>query len=345
MKSETTRRLKSVAIFAVKAGIATGLLIWLVRSGKLDFRALAQLQVGLPLAMILFCQALMLAFPFVRWLMLSRAQDLKLSFAEAFRVGMIGYFASLFVPSSIGIDGIRIAYLCRHNKGREHAAVSTVIVDRVVGTLGLVISGVVFGGLLFWQQGNVVLGRAVLFLGLGLGVCLLVVSLLMWTGVGRLMRPVYRWKMVGKLLEALAEYRQRRAALGWALGLSLAGHCSAFTAAFLAFLALGKPAPLLCVFAIIPLVNLSGIIPLAPMGLGVADSVAVALFSLVNVSGGAEVTMLLRGATVVLSACGGIAFVLPSAQSLPTENLVDNGADNAKHRRHRSEVSERTPLL
>jgi hypothetical protein len=66
------------------------------------------------------------------------------------------------------------------------------------------------------------------------------------------------------------------------------------------------------------------------MGLGVADSAAVALFSLVGVSGGAEVTMLLRAATVTLSAFGSVAYLLPTSSSTAIRNLVDKTATGVK---------------
>jgi uncharacterized protein (TIRG00374 family) len=324
------KRLKSAALFTVKGLIATGLVIWLVKSGKLDFRTLAEVRLGWSLLLVFGAQTLMLALPLMRWFVLVRAQTLELTLGRALQVGMIGYFASLFLPSSIGADGLRVMYLCRQNKGREHAVVSTVIADRLLGTLGLIVIGAVFGALLYGRLGNIVLGRIVLFLVGMLGMCLVALALLSWSRVRVLTRPFCRWKMVGNLMDALAEYRHRRAVMGWALVLSLAGHLSSLTAAYLAFQTLGNPASPQCVFAIMPLVNLSGIVPLTPMGLGVADSAAVALFSLVGVSGGAEVTMLLRAATVTLSAFGSVAYLLPTSSSTAIRNLVDKTATGVK---------------
>lgn len=322
-KSGATSRGKALTIVLVKLLIAAGLVGWLVHSGKLDFSRLLTVQFGWGLALLVGCQALMLMLPLARWFVLARAHQLRLSFAQSLRIGLIGYFVSLFLPTSLGLDGLRMVYLCRYNKGREHAAVSTVVVDRVLGTFGLVVVGVVFGAALAAQSGNEVLTRITLFLAAMLGGAVGGLALLWTRAASGALRRLYRWKLAANFLEALAEYRRQPKAVAAALGLSWVGHLSSFTAAYLAFQAMGMTAPLLTVLAMMPLVNLSGIIPLTPLGLGVADSVAVALFSLAGVEkGGAEVTMLLRAATVMLSVCGSVAYLLPGAYAKHSEDIA-----------------------
>jgi uncharacterized protein (TIRG00374 family) len=328
------KRIKSTAFFLVKCGIAAALVIWLVRTGKLDFKALAAVRLGWAIVAVFVLQLLMLTLPLVRWFVIARSQKLELSLAKSFHIGFMGYFASLLLPSSLGMDGLRVLYLCRNNKGREHAAVSTVIVDRIIGAFGLLVLGTAFGVVLLWQNSsNVVLQRIVLFLAGVLVSSVVLLAVLFHPRAKIWVRPFYKWKVLGTFMDALGEYRHQKAALAKSLALSWGGHLSTCVAAYLAFRILGMPAPLLTVFAIIPMVNLSGIIPLTPLGLGVADSVAVALCSLVQIQGGAEVIMLLRGVACIWLILAGTAYLFPiefrPRPGIAGESQPNNQQENA----------------
>jgi hypothetical protein len=65
------------------------------------------------------------------------------------------------------------------------------------------------------------------------------------------------------------------------------------------------------VLMVMPLVFLSGIIPLTPLGIGVTDSVAVALFAAAGIRGAAETTTLIRGVLVAISALCAPAYLVP----------------------------------
>jgi uncharacterized membrane protein YbhN (UPF0104 family) len=75
---------------------------------------------------------------------LVRALDLQLSLLEALRLGFIGQLFSLLGVGMLGGDAIKTFYLGRHNKGHMTDALTTVLVDRVIGLYGLVLlAGVV----------------------------------------------------------------------------------------------------------------------------------------------------------------------------------------------------------
>lgn len=89
---------------------------------------------------------------FVRWYVLVAAQGLPFPLASALRLGLIGYYLSTFLPGSVGGDIIKAAFLARE-QSRRTVAVATVVIDRVVGLVGLFWLATLLGGF-FWSIGS-----------------------------------------------------------------------------------------------------------------------------------------------------------------------------------------------
>src|SRR5262249_1875839 len=70
---------------------------------------------------------------------------------NAFRLGLIGYYLSTFLPGSIGGDIIKAAQIARE-QDRRTVAVATVLIDRVIGLCGLFWL-VALVGTVFWGVG------------------------------------------------------------------------------------------------------------------------------------------------------------------------------------------------
>lgn len=71
-----------------------------------------------------------------RWLLLLRAQGIRMSFAVTHRLTFIGFFFNNVVPGPTGGDVIKAVYVAR-GTDRRAAAVMTVVVDRVLGLVAL----------------------------------------------------------------------------------------------------------------------------------------------------------------------------------------------------------------
>src|SRR5207253_6760103 len=85
---------------------------------------------------------------FVRWYFLVRAQDLPFTLPSALRLGMIGFYLTTFLPGAVGGDIIKAAFIARE-QSRRTVAVTTVIMDRVIGLCGLVWLVALIGSV-FW---------------------------------------------------------------------------------------------------------------------------------------------------------------------------------------------------
>ena len=100
-----------------------------VFSRPLDLRLLA-------LAQAIYLIGLVLTF--FRWFFLVRVIDPRFTLRAAILLGFIGNVFNLVIPGAVGGDLIKAAYLVRmHIKKTQ--AVASMVIDRVVGLLGLFI--------------------------------------------------------------------------------------------------------------------------------------------------------------------------------------------------------------
>jgi uncharacterized protein (TIRG00374 family) len=177
---------------------------------------------------------------FVRWYVLVRAQDLPFTLVNAFRLGLIGFALSTFLPGSVGGDIIKAAQIARE-QDRRTVAVATVLIDRFMGLCALIWLVALLGSV-FWLSGyledtastqagitamqTIVLGSWALLLG----------TLAFWFVLGffpphrarRLADFLERIPKIGKsvaeLWRAVWMYRRQGRSILIALLLSLAGH-------------------------------------------------------------------------------------------------------------------------
>src|SRR5207302_6744765 len=88
----------------------------------------------------------------LRWYFLVRAQGLPFTVTNALRLGLVGFYFSIFLPGSVGGDIIKAAFIAR-GQSRRTVAVATVILDRAIALWGL-IWFVALLGAVFWLNGS-----------------------------------------------------------------------------------------------------------------------------------------------------------------------------------------------
>lgn len=298
-------------LVAGKVLLAASLVAWLLITGRLDlavYRGLLQGPAPGLLAAAFLAQALAFAVFIARWHGLVRVQQLNLSWNDVMRTGAQGLFTQLFVPGGLGTDGIRLLHVHQRHPGRLAAGVSSVLADRVVGLVSLLVLGLGAAALDVSMHGPaleplVMLSAVVLLSG---GLLLAVVLSLGRLTAGRLGRLQTR---VAPLAEALRLYTRHPRAVLASLVISVGGHLLTCLATALCLRALGaQDLPWSGLVAITCSVNLIRMLPLTPMGLGVTDGAAEALFALIGLSLGAEQQMLQRAMAALLFLVCGLAF-------------------------------------
>ena len=152
------RRLKQTLLVALKLAVSLGLLSYLFFQARRDASFVAlrdQPKEWTPLvgALALILVAVLLTF--FRWYLLVRALRLPFRWADAVRLGFLGYLLNFVSLGSVGGDLFKAILLAREQPGRRTEAVATVVVDRLVGLFCLLLlasAAAVVGGLLTGDQ-------------------------------------------------------------------------------------------------------------------------------------------------------------------------------------------------
>lgn len=120
-------------------GIAlAGVLIWLTvhRTGT-DLRAsLRSLDLVL-IALAVGVYGLALLISMWRWQLLLHVQGIRVPFRHVARLTLTGFFFNMLVPGATGGDVVKMAFLARVTEGKRTEALFSVVVDRVIGMIGL----------------------------------------------------------------------------------------------------------------------------------------------------------------------------------------------------------------
>ena len=306
-------------LLAFKLALAAVLLYWLVATGRFDvarFRALLS-ETGVALLAAIFVLQVLAFVAFIaRWHVLTKALRIPVGMPAVMRTGLQGLSSSLVIPGSLGIDGIRLVHLRRHHRQQFVAGASSIVMDKVTGFVALLILGVVasagYGVFASDDRLNGVLAFNAVLLLLALGVVIAAAVVLPRLKGG----PLDRFEPVARFAAALATFSSEKAALGVSLGLALVGHLFTCAAWGVGLYAIGAEVPVLGVVALTAILIVARAIPLTPLGLGVTDGLAEALYRLIDISAGAELQMLVRLLSVAIFVVFGLSFFLGARNSV-----------------------------
>ena len=258
----------------------------------------------------------------LRWNVLLRAVDIRLTQARTFVLNMVGAFYNAFMPGTTGGDLVKAYYAAKQTTHRTRA-VMTVIVDRGIGLLALVI----IGGAMAAYQWDIpdcrrVAALSALMVGMTvLGAIVFYVPFLRRvTGLNFILRRLPMQRQVHKAVEALELYGKRPGMTLGALGMAFPVHFASILSATLAGRAFGLTLDDLYYWAVVPVITLVGAIPISPQGAGVMEYFAVELTKRhgVTVAQAFALTMSIRLIAMLWNLAGGL-FVLRGGFHAPTE--------------------------
>lgn len=309
---EASSRMRARLVNAALIALAFGLLAYTVWSKREDIGAviargpdLGRMALGFAIYMV----ALVLTF--VRWSILVRALGLPFRLRDALRLGFIGNVFNLVIPGAVGGDVVKAAFLCRE-QARKTQAVASMVIDRVLGLLGLfVLAGL--SGLFAWPsaQGSapaliVVVWGAVAagFLGLAVLFTPALYRPLEWLVSGREKLEA----LVVELVAMASAYRGRPGTIAGVLGMAVGIHSLYVLAFFEVSRALFRAeAPSLADhLLVVPPTLFTTAIPLPFGALGVTEQASEQLFELVHHPDGAVAMLgyrVLMYAGGIVSAC------------------------------------------
>jgi uncharacterized membrane protein YbhN (UPF0104 family) len=209
----------------------------------------------------------------LRWVLLLRASNVRITTGEAARIFLVSSFVGSFLPAGVGGDVAR-AYGLSRATADSSEALASVAVDRMLGILALVAMGAV---------GLVVTAVALSDWRVSAGIMLLVggALALLWADRLLLMLLPHRWRQnrLGRLAigttEALSRYRSRPGALAAVFFWSVVVQLLRIAQAYYLGAGLGLTVPFREYFLFMPVGLLLLLLPISVSGFGLPQGVFV----------------------------------------------------------------------
>jgi glycosyltransferase 2 family protein len=306
------RSSRKLIINVAGISLAFGLLGWTIAK---NWTVIQQVFQG-PLDGRLFALAfavnmLAVVLTFVRWYILVRALDIPFRLRDAVRLGFIGNVFNLVIPGAVGGDLIKAVYLCQE-QSRKAEAVASMVIDRIVGLLGLFLLAAVMGAWI-WRDASGDVQRLIMVVWVAVVAGLLGLAVLFTPALYQpLARLFARRKRLARIFQELSAaagaYRTRLGVVALMLLMAMGIHSLYVLSFYMVSRAMFPTIPSLGEhFLMVPLTLFTTAVPLPFGALGLSEKISDQLFRLVNHPSGAVAMMGYR----VLMYAGGVvsAFV------------------------------------
>lgn len=285
---------------------------------------------------LIFC---MYCLGIARWRALLEAQGIRASYGRAFRLTFIGFFWNNIMPGMTGGDVPKAILIAKDSPGHRSEAVSTVIVDRVIGLAALAMLSAV--AILsnfekFREQGYVVFGV--------LGICFIAFICVFSRRVRRrlhisdILNKLPLSGILKKLDAAFHGYRSSPKTLVFAIAISALAHVCNIGSVSVFGGDLGMNIPLLTYFAAVPIILIASSVPLFPGGWGVREYAFIHVFMAVGVDPAYTSNLVILSVIIGLSMMawsllGGLfLFIGRKDGEIPAEMKEDDWAENPDHK-------------
>ena len=249
-----------------------------------------------------------------RWFLLLRAAGIDIGWRPTLRLTWIGMFFNTVLPGGAGGDVVKLIEIGRYSDRRSEA-LGTMLADRVLGLLVLIVLGAAAALLL--QQDTHDLVTVVVVVGVILvvgGAIYLSPFLRARIDVGALLERLPLGTQLRRIDEAIVALRGAPGALAGAVGLSCLAQLSSMSAALLCARAVGLEAVgLFDMVRVVPIAYAANAIPISPGGLGLLEVAFQELLyrqGLSSLAQGFMVGLLLRAVAFAWSLPGLVAWVV-----------------------------------
>lgn len=265
-----------------------------------------------------------------RWLIVVRAAGGRLAWGPATQMVLIGYFFSQALPSAVGGDAVRM--WCAYRAGlRASDAVNSVVLDRVIALVGLMLLGVLSLPWLSDRVGNataVNVFAAVIALGIG--------GFAAFIAFGGVTKALTRWR-AGRLLARFADLAQATmltpARVVPLLAISIGGFVVASWLVYMIARGMALEIGFSDCLLLVPPVLLASVIPVSIAGWGVREGAMVVALGFAGVAPAAAFAVsVLYGLCVAAAGLPGSLFWLASDYSAGTLAEVERFEKSAGER-------------
>jgi len=269
----------------VKIFVAVVFFAWMAHSGRINLHqvvaGLVHYPAMLAMLLLLFLQPGITAW---RWNQLLKAQRIRLPYQRAFGLTMIGLLFNVATPGAVSGDVLKGYYLTRATGARGLATAVSLLMDRVLGLLGIFL----LAGLmvlthfrdLIQSPGSRTLGLAVV-VGWIAGMCALYT-----TGpAGVRMFESLRLPRVGlRLIRSLSQYHKNLSVIPISIAASVLSHLLSCLAYYIALRSVAATLDLSIAyfFLLVPLGFVATALPVSPAGIGIGQAAFFALFRILS---------------------------------------------------------------
>ena len=259
----------------------------------------------------------------MRWHELLKALDIHIGLMQAFTLTMVGAFYNTFLPGSTGGDFFKAMYASRQTPHRTRAVMS-VVIDRVIGLIALIILGGIAAATQ-WdvpQCRQIAIACGVLITGVVVGLTVFYQPMLhRLVGLDWIINHLPMQKQIQNAVQVMWIYRKRPTLVLLALLVTFPVHMAVICSAMFSGMAFGLPLPASYYWAIVPVIVLSGSIPISPQGAGVMEYFAIRLTETrgATISQAFALTMSIRLVQILWNLTG-VYFVVRGHYHTPTES-------------------------
>ena len=297
-----------------------------------SFQRISLVWFGLAIASV----GIVLFFGIVRWQWILQVQGLELPFWRACSITLIGSFFNSFMLGATGGDVMKAWYVARETHHKKAEAVATVIVDRIIGLLGVFVVALVMMGMFYHRVFDDVRLRTFAIITLGVVFATVAITIAgLWKGaadrfpgVRSWLQKIPKYDTLRRMVDAYRVYASHPAVLLKTFLVTIGVHVFSM----LSIVCVGKglgitEAGLVDYFLYLPIINSVAAIPITISGFGLREGMYVAMFSRVGVPGAAALAMSLLGylATLFWSVVGA-GFYLTHRKELPSVAQIETEA-------------------
>jgi uncharacterized protein (TIRG00374 family) len=271
-----------------------------------------------------------LAYSLITWriYLLFKAQDLYYPGKLCFQINLIGFFFNNFLPASIGGDAMRAYYFARARRQSIAPILATLLYDRLLGLMALVLFAFVGLGLAWLVDRSFVWRKEFGWILAGLagvlGLFMLSFILARWPRfmgfVGSLLTRIPYGDAIVHFLTSIANLSKFGLLSLALLGMSLGPQICAVLALYFTGRAFGINPNFWLNIILSPVIFLSGVLPLSPNNIGWTEYLGSLIWASQGIGQGGNLWMAYRLVSVFFSLSGLIVYLRLRAGALSYES-------------------------
>ena len=328
------QKMKKIIFTLLKLVIVLSILIYLVRSGRLNFEKLLLFRDAPEILAFMVGVLVLIVVPLAtfRWWLLLRAIGLPVELKQTLLLTWIGNFFNTTLPGAVTGDVVKGYYVIKaqQEEGRTRALM-TLLIDRFVGLFGLIVMA--FLALVFNLE--LILSQENMHSLAWMIVTLFVLTMLFYFIVMfpfkegrdpfiRLFNRLPASKLTIKVYSAFKRFQHQKKTLLLTLVLAIGIHSLIALIFFQVAHLIGvKEMNLATQFFLMPIGLITVAIPIAPGGIGIGHVAFESLYQLAGLSGGADIFNLFIIVQLGVFLLGGIPYFLYSSEYKIPENPED----------------------